>query len=100
MRYQVTFRKRFNQDGDGSDAPQVLLNLPEGVIEEGLMVEQTEPDNLHVEEKMEEDDDLLPFGSETWEYEIADGREAEFEQALEESGVVMEYDQIEDQLEG
>jgi hypothetical protein len=100
MRYQVTFRKRFNQEGGGSDSPQTLLNLPDGVVEEGIMVEQIAPDNVHVEENMEEDDDFLPFGSEVWEYEIAEGREKEFEQALEETGVVLEYDPIDDQTEG
>ncbi len=99
MRYQVTFRKRFDKEGDGSDSPQKLLNLPEGVVEEGVMVEQIEPDSVHVEENMEEDDDFLPFGSEVWEYEIAEGREKEFETALEETGVVLEYDQIDDETE-
>lgn len=99
MRYQVTYRKRFNQEGGGSDSPQVLLNLPDGVVEEGIMVEQIEPDSVHVEENMEEDDDFLPFGSEVWEYEVADGREKEFETALDESGVVLEYDQIDDEIE-
>jgi hypothetical protein len=99
MRYQVTFRKRFNQEGDGSSSPQALLNLPEGVVEVGIMVEQIEPDSVHVEEKMEEDDDFLSFGSEIWEYQIADGREKEFELALEESGVVLEYDEIDEEIE-
>ncbi len=63
------------------------------------MVEQIEPDSVHVEENMEEDDDFLPFGSEVWEYEVADGREKEFETALDESGVVLEYDQIDDEIE-
>jgi hypothetical protein len=97
MRYQVTFRKRFNHEGDGSDSPQTLLNLPDGVVEEGVMVEQIQPDSVHVEENMEEDDDFLPFGSEVWEFEVTDGREKEFEQALEETGVVLEYDQIDEE---
>lgn len=97
MRYQVTFRKRFNQEGGGSDSPQKLVNLPDGVVEEAIMVEQIEPDSVHVEEDMEEDDDFLPFGSEVWEYEVTDGREKEFEQALDETGVVLEYDQIDEE---
>ncbi|MDQ6677528.1 MAG: hypothetical protein M3Z09_09560 [Acidobacteriota bacterium] len=101
MRFQVTFRKRFNQEGDGSDSPQVLLNLPDGVIQEGVMVEQIEPDSIHGEDKMDEDDDFLPFGSEVWEYEVTDGREDEFKTALDEMGdVVLEYDEIEEETGG
>ena len=96
MRYQVVFKKRFNQEGDGSDSPQVLLNLPDGVIEEASMVEQIQPDSVHVEESMDEDDDFLPFGSEIWEISVVNSREDEFKSALEESGVVMEYDVVEE----
>ncbi len=96
MRYQVVFKKRFNQEGDGSDSPQVLLNLPDGVIEEASMVEQIQPDSVHVEESMDEDDDFLPFGSEIWEFSVANSREDEFKSALEQSGVVMEYDVVEE----
>lgn len=96
MRYQVVFKKRFNQAGDGSDSPQTLLNLPDGVIEEAAMVEQIQPDSVHVEESMDEDDDFLPFGSEVWEISVANSREDEFKSALEESGVVMEYDVVEE----
>lgn len=90
MRYRVTFRKRFNQDGQGSDDPVTLLNLPDGVVQDSAVVETFEPDNLHVEERMEEDDDFLPFGTEVWEFEVADGREKEFEDAVVTSGAAME----------
>lgn len=99
MRYQVTFKKRFNQQGDGSDSPQVLLNLPDGVVEEAEVVEQIQPDSVHVEEEMDEDDDFIPFGSEIWEFQIADGREDEFVMSLKESGVVIEYDLIDEESE-
>jgi hypothetical protein len=97
MRYQVTFRQRFNQEGKPSDRPQALLNLPDGVIEEGEIVEQIEPDSVHVEEDMEEDDDVLPFGSEVWEYVVCDERKDEFVNALEASEVVIEYESIEEE---
>ena len=97
MRYQVTFRKRFNQKGEGADSPQSLVTPADGVILESEMVEQIEPDSTHVEEDLEEDDDVFPFGSEVWEYVVADGRTDEFINALEESGVVMEYEEIEEE---
>lgn len=96
MRYQVTFKKRFNQEGEGSDSPQLILNLPDGVIEEATVVEQIEPDSVHSEERMDEDDDFLPFGSEIWEFVVGENRDDEFKASLEQSGVVLEYDVIDD----
>ena len=98
MRYQVTFRKRFNQDGQGSDDPVTLLNLPDGVIQDSSVVETFEPDNLHVEERMEEDDDFLPFGTEVWEFDVVDGRESDFEDAVKTSGAAIEMDKMPEEV--
>jgi hypothetical protein len=98
MRYRVTFRKRFNQDGQGSDEPVTLLNLPDGVIQDSAFVETFEPDSLHVEERMEEDDDFFPFGTEVWEFEVIEGRERDFEDAVKESGAAIEFDKIPEQV--
>jgi hypothetical protein len=95
MRYQVTFRKRFNDRGRGSDSPQALLDLPDGVVLESEVVEEIEPDSVTVDEAMDEDS-VEPFGSEIWEYVVADGRRDEFVNALKESSVVLEYDAIDD----
>ncbi len=95
MRYRVTFRKRFNQEGEGSDAPQKQLNLADGVVLDAEFVERFEPESLHVEERMEEDDDFMAFGTEIWEYDVAGGREDEFKFALVNSGVVLESEVIE-----
>jgi hypothetical protein len=96
MRYQVTFRKRFNEQGAGSDSPQTLLDLPDGVVLESEVVQETEPESIQVDEEMGEDD-LTPFGNEIWEYVVVDSRRDEFVAALKESGVVLEYDEIEDE---
>jgi hypothetical protein len=99
MRYRVTFRKRFNQQGEGSDDPQATLELDEGVVVDAAFVERFEPDSVHVEEDMEEDDDVLPFGSEVWEYDVAPGREKDFRNAVERSGVAMEVIEVSSALD-
>jgi hypothetical protein len=53
-------------------------------------VERTEPEALHGEEELDEDDSFLSVGSETWDYEIADGRQDEFLAALKNSQMAME----------
>ncbi len=98
MRYRVTFRKRFNEKGEGSDSPVSQLNLADGVVVDSAMVETFEPESLHVEERMEEDDDFFPFGTEVWEFEVADGRERDFEDSVRESGVALESEKMTEQI--
>src|SRR3712207_4097671 len=97
--YRVTFRRRFNQDGDlGPEEPIQFLNVEDGVIEDCVFVERFRPEAEHGMGRMEEDDDFLAFGTEIWEFQIADGREDDFVGALGRSGQVIEYDEI-DELE-
>lgn len=98
MKYKVTFRQRFNQEGAPSDDPPSFVNVADGVILDAVFVERVEPSAVHVEERMEEDDDFMAFGTETWEYDIADGREQEFKDALVNSEVVIEWEEIEEEL--
>jgi hypothetical protein len=96
MRYRVTYRKRFNREGEEADAPQTFLNVADGVVLDSEFVEQIEPTNLHVEDAMEEDDDFLSLGSEIWEYDVADGRDQEFKDAVLNSKMAMELERVED----
>jgi hypothetical protein len=96
MRYRVVYRKRFNQTGGEADSPASLLNLSDGVVAEAEFVERFEPPSLHVEENMEEDDDFLPFGSEVWEYDVADGRQDEFREAVRNAGLALEVERVEE----
>jgi hypothetical protein len=95
MRYRVSYRKRFNREGGEADFPETFLNLADGVIVNAEFVERFEPDALHGEENMEEDDDFLSLGSEVWEYDVAPGRDQEFKDAVTNSGVAMEMDRVE-----
>ena len=96
MRYRVTYRKRFTREGGEADAPQTFLNVADGVILDSEFVERIEPPSLHGEDAMEEDDDFLSLGSEIWEYEVADGRDQEFKDAVLNSQMAMELERVED----
>src|SRR5579885_592845 len=93
MRYRVMFMERTNASGNPSeDPPEYLIpELQEGVVKEALFIERDKPVALHSEETLEEDDDFLSVGSEVWEYDIADGRESEFVDALANSQMVLDY---------
>jgi hypothetical protein len=84
--------ERTNKGGEPSEFPPgyVSIDLSEGVVLERTFVERTEPLAKHNSETLDEDDDFLSVGSETWEYEVANGREREFLDALRNSQMAIE----------
>lgn len=99
MTYRVTFLERTGVTGQPSESPTdyVTIDIPDGVVLEKLFVDRTEPEALHSEEALEEDDSFLSVGSETWDYEINDDREEEFLNALRSSQMVMEYVRLDEE---
>lgn len=100
MRYRLTFLERTNREGEPSEKPPDYLETQaaDGVILDKKMVERNEPLAMHSEEALEEDDDFLSIGSETWDYDVADGRDKEFLVAVKNSHVVMECIPLDDDL--
>ena len=98
MRYRVTFAKRFESDGEPSKIdPTVFLNLEDGIVVDKVLVEGLEPESVHSQEVMDEDDAFLGrAAAEVWEFEVADGRQKEFVRALDNSGTVMEYEEFDE----
>jgi hypothetical protein len=92
MRYRVTFMERTNAAGEPTESPPdyVDIQAADGVILEKSMVQRDEPLAMHGEETLEEDDNFLSVGSETWDYEVADGREKEFLEAVTNSEMAFE----------
>jgi len=98
MTYRVTFMERTGANGQPSEFPPgyVAIEVPEGVVLDKTFVDRTEPDALHGEEELDEDDSFLSVDSETWDYEIADGRQDEFLAALKNSHMAMECIPLDD----
>lgn len=96
MKYRVVFRERSNQQGDQGDDPASFLDtqLDGETVLDAARVGRISPDSLHSSDILEEDDAFL-LGSEIWEYDVAEGRDQEFKDALKNSGVVMEYEALE-----
>jgi hypothetical protein len=105
MKYKVTFRKRFTPEGEPADDPKSLVDPGDGVIEDAEFVEIIEPAGLGTAEDLNEgtgsqesnDNGFLGLGSETWVFDIAEGREKEFTDALVESRVVLDFEEIPDE---
>lgn len=98
MKYQVTFRERTDGKGNPTEDPPAFVEpeLMDGVVLDATFIERIEPDSLHVQEVMDEDDSFLSIGTEVWEYDVAEGREQEFEDALTNSQMVMEFEVLDD----
>lgn len=73
MRIRVTFAEQMNRSGEPIELPQENLarRIPEGAVLDQVFVERTAPQAMHNEESLEEDDNFLSRGSETWEYTVA-----------------------------
>lgn len=68
----------------------LAIQVADGVVLEKEFVERSEPLATHNQEGLEEDDDFLSIGSETWDYEVADGRQDEFQAAVKNSQMAIE----------
>jgi hypothetical protein len=92
------FMERTDGKGNPSEKPTDYLipELSDGIVRESLFVERDQPPSLHSSEEMEEDDDFLSVGSEVWEYDIHEGRDEEFVDALKNSQMVLDYEVIDD----
>jgi hypothetical protein len=97
MRYRVTFVERTNAQGNPTENPPdyLAIQVPDGVVLDRNFVERIEPAAVHVEEQLEEDDNFLSMGSETWEYDVVDARKDEFLDAVKNSGMVVDCEEVE-----
>lgn len=100
MTYRVTFAKRFQSDGEPSSlepSRELDVYLADGVVLDKALVEQFEPDAKHSQEVLDEDDAFLGMAAaEVWEYQVEDDRKQDFEDAIRNSGTVMEFEIIDD----
>jgi hypothetical protein len=98
MKFRVTFRERSNERGERAEDPTQFLEpeLDDSTVLDAQFVGRTEPDALHSSDRTEEDDAFLSLSSEIWEYDVAEGKEEDFKNALLNSGMVMEIEPLEE----
>ena len=97
MKYKVVFRERSNEAGDKADEPASFLDtqLDDETVLDAVFVGRNDPDALHSSDVIEEDDSFLSLGTEIWEYDVAEGKDQDFKDALANSGMVIEFEQLE-----
>ncbi|MBV9294407.1 MAG: hypothetical protein JO145_02450 [Acidobacteriaceae bacterium] len=98
MKYRVVFRERSNQEGEQAGNPATILatELDDETVLDAVFVGRNAPDAQHSSEVLEEDDDFLSLTTEVWEYDVADGKDEDFKNALRNSAVVLEFEPLED----
>ncbi len=100
----MAFAKRLRSEGSPSNmqpSSELDSNLSDGVVAEKEFIEELETNAQHSQEVLDEDDAFLGSASpEVWEYEVVDARAAEFEEALRNSGLILEYDIVDSTATG
>lgn len=101
MKYRVVFRERSDREGDRADDPPSFLDpeLDDETVLDARFVGRLTPDALHSSDEMEEDDAFLSISPEIWEYDVAEGRDQDFKDALRNSGMVIEFQPLEEEDE-
>ncbi|HTB12263.1 MAG TPA: hypothetical protein VK752_11855 [Bryobacteraceae bacterium] len=95
MRYRVAFTKR--EESTMRPSSELDLNLSDGVVAEKVLVEELDSEAEHGEDGLDEDDSFLgSAAAEVWEYEVVDARKREFEDALQNSDLVLESEVVDD----
>ena len=91
----MAFAKRYQSDGSESaidPTADLDVEIPDGVVAAKDFVGRLEPESQHGQEVLDEDDAWLGLAAaELWEYDVVDGREQDFIDAIQNSEVVMEY---------
>jgi len=97
MKYRVVFRERSNQEGEKADDPPAFLDtqLDDETVSDAVFVGRNEPEALHNSDRIEEDDGFLGLTTEIWEYDVAEGKDEDFKAALQNSGMVIEFEPLE-----
>ena len=97
MRYRVIFRERSDAQGGTADDPPSFLDaqLDDETVSDSVFVRRIEPEAQHSTEELDEDDSFLSLGTEVWDFEVVDGKDQEFRDALLNSGMVVEFEVLE-----
>lgn len=97
MKYRVVFRERSDEAGEKADDPPSFLDaqLDDDTVLDAVFVGRNRPDALHSSDVLEEDDAFLSIGTEVWEYDVAEGKDEDFKNALLNSGMVIEFEPLE-----
>jgi hypothetical protein len=93
MKYRVVFRERAAPKGRIRENPIGFLQggRSDSVVRKSTFVLRHEPEFKRSADPLEDDADFRHLGTETWEFEVAEGKDQEFKDALLNSGSMVEF---------
>lgn len=93
MRYRVVFRERASSRGSTAENPVGFLegDLSDAVVRESTFVLRKAPELKKSTDPIEDDEAFRHLGTEIWEYDVAEGKDQEFKDALLNSGSIIEF---------
>ncbi len=96
MRYRVVFRERVSGRGSPVENPVAFLqaNRSEEIVRQAVFVLRKDPEVRSSTDPLTEEQEFLELGTQTWEYEVAEGKDQEFKDALLNSGSILEFTPI------
>ena len=97
MKYRVVLRERSGEDGEKADEPSNFLDseFDDETVLDARFVGRIQSDAQHSSDELEEDDSFLSISPEIWEYDVAEGKDQAFIDALRNSEMVMEFEPLE-----
>ncbi len=94
MRFEVTFHTTYTDEGKRIGKPSDTFIVPEGTIRHEAAVRTEPPENLEYRERNDAEINPDYIGTETWEYDVEDGRDEDFREILRHSPYVVEYTEL------
>lgn len=93
MTYRVVFRERATRAGAAAENPLAFLqaNRSYEVVRHALFVSRKDPEVRAPADSLTEDEEFLSLGTQTWDYEVAEGKDQQFKDALLNSGSMVEF---------
>ena len=94
MKFEVSYHTTYDAEGRRLGRLDDLTLIPEGIVREATPVRTEPPDQLEYAEQVDGEDLVEYVGTETWEYDIVDGLEQDFRDALKDCPQVIEYAEL------
>jgi len=96
MRYRVVFRERATRAGAAAENPLAFLeaNRSDEIVRHALFVLRKDPEVRAPADPLTEDEEFLSLGTQTWDYEVAEGKDQQFKDALLNSGSMVDFTPI------
>jgi hypothetical protein len=96
MKYRVIFRERAGVSRGVVQNPVGFLqgSLSDSVVRTSKFVLRNDPEFKNSSDQADDDVEFRHLGTEIWEYEVVEGRDQEFKDALLNSGSIIEFTPI------